>query len=83
MSQVAPAVAGLDIADLSVQLGGQTVLHNIELRAQHGEFVVLAGPSGSGKSTGFTGFTRSGSIDMEAPLSTISLTHFMPVQAPE
>lgn len=51
MSQMASAVAGLDIADLSVQLGGQTVLHNIELRAQHGEFVVLAGPSGSGKST--------------------------------
>lgn len=45
------AAAGLSLRGLHVELGGRPVLRNIDLEAEAGEFVVLAGPSGSGKST--------------------------------
>ena len=41
----------LQVEDLSVARSGKTVLENINLTIQKGEFVGLVGPNGSGKST--------------------------------
>ena len=43
--------ASLSLCDVSVRLGGRTILQDINLNVQAGERLVLAGPSGSGKST--------------------------------
>ncbi len=43
--------AGLEITDLSKQLGGNTVVKGISLSARQGELVCLLGPSGCGKTT--------------------------------
>jgi microcin C transport system ATP-binding protein len=40
----------LEINDLRIAFGGQTVVHGLNLRIQHGERVALVGESGSGKS---------------------------------
>lgn len=36
---------------IRVQLGGKTILHNVDFRANPGELIGILGPSGSGKST--------------------------------
>lgn len=41
----------LELQDLSVELSGKTILHDIDLRLDDGDKVVLQGPSGSGKSS--------------------------------
>jgi len=41
----------LDAADLSVSLGGTTILDGVDLTAERGEFVGLVGPNGAGKTT--------------------------------
>lgn len=41
----------LEIQDLTVELSGRTILHEINLRLEDGDKVVLQGPSGSGKSS--------------------------------
>jgi iron complex transport system ATP-binding protein len=41
----------IGVSQLSVALGGRTVLHNITLTAARGEMVALCGPNGAGKST--------------------------------
>lgn len=41
----------VDLRDLSVRLGGQTVLHDVNLAIRPGEIVTVVGPNGSGKST--------------------------------
>ncbi|KAB8139335.1 ABC transporter ATP-binding protein [Gracilibacillus oryzae] len=43
----------LAIKDLSKSFGGDTILSQLELKVNEGEFVSLLGPSGSGKSTIF------------------------------
>lgn len=44
-------MAKLDINGVTKQFGGVTVLHDISLAVEDGEFLVLVGPSGCGKST--------------------------------
>jgi zinc transport system ATP-binding protein len=41
----------LDVDDICVKLGNETVLEDVTLRVRRGEFVGLAGPNGGGKST--------------------------------
>ncbi|MBN9671199.1 metal ABC transporter ATP-binding protein [Roseibium aggregatum] len=41
----------VEISDLSLRLGGNTVLHNIDFEICPGEIVTIVGPNGSGKST--------------------------------
>lgn len=51
MTVAVDSESGLDVAGLTVHLGGRDILRSIDLTARRGEFLVLAGPSGSGKST--------------------------------
>ena len=44
-------MAILDLKSVSKSYGGNTVLHNIDLSIEEGEFVAIVGFSGSGKST--------------------------------
>ncbi len=41
----------LELQSLTVSLAGRTILHDISLRLEEGDKVVLQGPSGSGKSS--------------------------------
>lgn len=43
--------SGLKIENLSVMVGDETILHNIDLSIKEGELHVLFGPNGSGKSS--------------------------------
>lgn len=44
-------MSALSVTDLSVQLGGRRVLHEVTLSIDTGEFVGLIGPNGAGKTT--------------------------------
>jgi multiple sugar transport system ATP-binding protein len=44
-------MAGVNIRNLCVRFGGQSVLQGLDLDVADGEFLVLLGPSGCGKST--------------------------------
>src|SRR5699024_2513986 len=47
----APAAPVIKVSGLSVDRGGQRVLHDVDLRVEAGELVALLGANGSGKST--------------------------------
>jgi ABC-type cobalamin/Fe3+-siderophores transport system ATPase subunit len=44
-------MVGIRADDVSVALGGTTVVHGVDLRLAEGEITALVGPNGSGKST--------------------------------
>ncbi len=41
----------IKVSDLTVKLGGQTILNDIELEIPHGHWTCLVGPNGAGKTT--------------------------------
>ena len=41
----------VEIDNLDIRLGGNTVLHDIEMRVKSGEIITIVGPNGSGKTT--------------------------------
>ncbi len=41
----------ITLASVSMQLGGRTILHDIDMTVYEGEFIVILGPNGAGKST--------------------------------
>ncbi|MGH7203420.1 MAG: metal ABC transporter ATP-binding protein [Candidatus Levyibacteriota bacterium] len=43
----------ISLQDIQVTLGGKTILHNINIDIQNGQFVAILGPNGAGKSTLF------------------------------
>lgn len=45
------AEAAIQIEHVTVRLGGETILNDVSLTVERGEFVALIGPSGGGKST--------------------------------
>ncbi len=45
------AAAALRLSDVSVRLGGRTVLSEVSLGVRPGEFIAVLGPNGAGKST--------------------------------
>src|ERR1700749_2331625 len=61
--------ANAAVRDLSLWLGSNTVIENLDLDVLAGEFVVLLGPSGCGKSTLL--HSIAGLIDTEAGSGSI------------
>ena len=41
----------VEISNLDIRLGGNTVLHDVEMQVQPGEIITIVGPNGSGKTT--------------------------------
>lgn len=65
----------LSVKDLTVQLGGRTILHGVNVDVNRGEWIGVIGPNGSGKTTllkAISGFLKhSGSIEIDGrPVSS-------------
>ena len=41
----------VEISNLDIRLGGNTVLHDVEMQVEPGEIITIVGPNGSGKTT--------------------------------
>ena len=41
----------VEISNLDIRLGGNTVLHDVEMHVEPGEIITIVGPNGSGKTT--------------------------------
>ena len=39
----------VEISNLDIRLGGNTVLHDVEMHVQPGEIITIVGPNGSGE----------------------------------
>src|SRR5690348_1355893 len=50
-SPATPATAAAELRHVSVVLGGRTVLNDVSVRVEPGEFVAVLGSNGAGKST--------------------------------
>jgi multiple sugar transport system ATP-binding protein len=56
-------VAAVALRNLSIAIGGTTILENLSLEVAGGEFLVLLGPSGCGKSTLLNGIAGLSDVD--------------------
>lgn len=68
---IGQVAAGLHLDDVTIELGGASVVQALQLDVRPGEILVLVGPSGCGKSTllrAFAGLTpvTSGSVRIDA-----------------
>ena len=57
----------LKIEHLSVHIGGETILDNIDLHMHCGQMVALIGPNGAGKSRSSAPFWASGNMREKSP----------------
>ena len=57
-------MAGIELRDLSIRLGGRRIIDGLNLEVEEGEFLVLLGPSGCGKSTLLHGI--AGLVDVDS-----------------
>src|SRR5512133_2713287 len=48
-----PEAASLELEDVTLSLGGATIMEHVSFRAQAGERMAVVGPNGAGKSTLF------------------------------
>ncbi|MEW6421832.1 MAG: ABC transporter permease subunit [Deinococcota bacterium] len=72
MSTPEPGEIAIRLENVTVRLGGQSVLEDVSLTVPHGEFLAVIGPSGGGKSTllrVLAGLLRpqSGRVDVASP----------------
>jgi multiple sugar transport system ATP-binding protein len=44
-------MANVSLRKLNIKLGGKSIIRDLDLQVEPGEFLVLLGPSGCGKST--------------------------------
>ena len=45
------ASQAIEVQNVTMRLGGETILQDVTLTVPHGEFLAIVGPSGGGKST--------------------------------
>ncbi|MBF0678696.1 MAG: heme ABC transporter ATP-binding protein [Devosia sp.] len=71
----------IEVQDLSVQLGGRTILNRISMSAVAGELTAIIGPNGSGKSTLLKAVCRDHPYQGNVRINGRDLAALSPVEA--